>query len=192
LINQAIIVSILSLGNTSFAQEKSAASTAGTDKVKSGSWKKIQCSKVANTKYGDVNIRIYIYVRYLNQLGLDSSYTNDFGHTSAIDQRQDVQVQKVSIYFSGWFLDPKFRYFLYAWACKASQGLGAQVVLAGNLVYNINRHFALRDSIMSLPGVRTSEGNYPFWLSVDNRMIGDEFYPRIIVQKCVDHYKGDY
>jgi hypothetical protein len=148
----------------------------GYDTVKSGTWKQMQGTKVANTKYGDVNIRIYTYVRYLNQLGLDSSYTNAFGQTSAIDKRQDIQIQKVSIYFSGWFLDPKFRYFLYAWTCNASQGLGAQVVLAGNLIYNFNRHFALRAGIMSLPGVRTTEGNYPFWLSVDNRMVGDEFF----------------
>jgi hypothetical protein len=136
----------------------------------------MQGSKVANSRYGDVNIRIYTYVRYLNQMGLDSNYTNSFGQTSLLDKRQDIQIQKVSIYFSGWFLDPKFRYFLYAWTCNASQGLGAQVVLAGNLIYNFSRHFALRAGIMSLPGVRTTEGNYPFWLSVDNRMIGDEFF----------------
>ena len=28
---------------------------------------------------------------------------------------------------------------------------------------------------MSLPGVRSTEGNFPFWLSVDNRMIADEY-----------------
>ena len=28
---------------------------------------------------------------------------------------------------------------------------------------------------MALPGVRSTEGNYPFWLSVDNRMIADEY-----------------
>ena len=29
---------------------------------------------------------------------------------------------------------------------------------------------------MSLPGIRSTEGNFPFWLSVDNRMISDEFF----------------
>jgi hypothetical protein len=147
--------------------------------------------KGCESKYRDVNIRIYSYVRYLNQLGLDSSYKNDSGHTSAIDQRQDVQIQKVSIYFAGWFHDPRFRCFHYTWTCIASQGLVAQVVLAGNLVYNINRNFALMNGIMlSLPGVRTSEGNYPFWLSVDNRMIGDEFHPRILVPEVCRSLQG--
>jgi hypothetical protein len=32
--------------------------------------------KVVNTEYGDMNVSIYTYVRYLNQLGLDSTYTD--------------------------------------------------------------------------------------------------------------------
>jgi hypothetical protein len=54
-------------------------------------------------------------------------------------------------------------------------GQGAQVVVAGNLSYNFNKHFRLTGGIMSLPGVRSTEGNFPFWLSVDNRMIADEY-----------------
>jgi hypothetical protein len=171
-----LIASGISHFSIALAQNEPPKAPVNNDTVKFGSWKPMSGSKVANTKYGDVNIRIYTYVRYLNQMGLDSAYTNAFGQTSTIDKRQDVQIQKVSIYFSGWFIDPKFRYFLYAWTCNASQGLGAQVVLAGNLIYNFNSHFALRAGIMSLPGVRTTEGNYPFWHSVDNRMIGDEFF----------------
>src|SRR5690349_5735504 len=34
--------------------------------------------KVVNTEYGDMNISIYTYVRYLNQLGLDDTYTDAF------------------------------------------------------------------------------------------------------------------
>jgi hypothetical protein len=176
LICLVFLTSIISLCKIAHAQNEPLKTPADYDTVKFGTWKQMSGSKVANSRYGDVNIRIYTYVRYLNQMGLDSNYTNAFGQTSLLDKRQDIQIQKVSIYFSGWFLDPKFRYFLYVWTCNASQGLGAQVVLAGNLIYNFNRHFALRAGIMSLPGVRTTEGNYPFWLSVDNRMIGDEFF----------------
>ena len=174
-----ILALIASHCNVIQAQDKLAQpdKPAGTsDTTKFGSWRQMHGSKVADTKYGDLNIRIYTYVRYLTQMGLDSTFTNSFGQTSSIDKRQDIQMQKVSLYFSGWFLDPKLRYFLYVWTCNASQGQGAQVVLAGNLSYNFNKHFALRAGIMSLPGVRTTEGNYPFWLSVDNRMIGDEFF----------------
>jgi hypothetical protein len=131
---------------------------------------------VANTDKGDMRVAIYTYVRYLNQKGLDPTYTDAFGNTKNVQQRQEAQILKVQIKFLGWLFDPKFRYFLYAWSSNATQGQGAQVVLAGNLTYGFNEHFALAGGITSLPGVRTTEGNFPFWLSVDNRMLADEFF----------------
>lgn len=131
--------------------------------------------KVANTEYGDLNVSIYTYVRYLNQLGLDANYTDAFGNLKTIQQRQDIQLLKLQIKFLGWILNPKLRYFLYAWTSNANQGQGAQVVLAGNLQYTFNKYFTLGGGIRSLPGTRSVEGNFPFWLSVDSRHIADEF-----------------
>src|SRR6185503_14043819 len=91
--------------------------------------------KVVNTEYGDMNVSIYTYVRYLNQLGLDPTYTDSSGVTKNIQRRQDIQLLKLQIKFLGWILNPKMRYFLYAWTSNANQGQGAQVVLAGNLQY---------------------------------------------------------
>ena len=131
--------------------------------------------KVVNTEYGDMNVSIYTYVRYLNQLGLDSTFTDAFGNTKNVQERQDVQLLKLQIKFLGWMLDPKFRYFLYAWTSNANQGQGAQVVLAGNLQYTFNKYLTLGGGIRSLPGTRSVEGNFPFWLNVDSRHIADEF-----------------
>ena len=50
-----------------------------------------------------------------------------------------MQLQKFFAPFSGWFLTPKFRYYLYVWSSNASQGDPAQVVGAGNLSYTFNR-----------------------------------------------------
>jgi len=132
--------------------------------------------KLANTEYGDLSLSIYTYVRYLNQLGLDASYTDAFGNVKAVQQRQDFQIQKLQMKFLGWVLDPKFRYFLYAWTSNASQGLGAQVVLAGNFNYTFNKYLNVAAGITSLPGTRSVEGNFPFWLGVDTRLIADEFF----------------
>src|SRR3981189_2673033 len=132
--------------------------------------------KVANTELGDMSVSIYSYVRYLNQKNLAPTYTNYFGVTSTLQQRQDVQINKVQIKFLGWMLNPKLRYSLYAWSSNASQGLGAQVVLAGNLSYKFNNYFTLAGGIRSLPGTRSVEGNFPFWLGVDTRLITDEFF----------------
>src|SRR5262249_53523415 len=131
--------------------------------------------KVANTNRGDLNIALYTYVRYLNQLGTEATYTNAFGQTSDLQRRQEVQILKVQIKFLGWILTPNLRYFLYAWSSNATQGQPAQVVLAGNLNYTFNRYLTVSGGITSLPGVRSTEGNFPFWLNVDNRMLADEF-----------------
>ncbi len=132
--------------------------------------------KVADTDRGDLSISIYSYARYLNQLGLDPTYRDAFGNVKNVQQRQDFQLNKVQIKFLGWMLDPKFRYFLYAWSSNASQGLGAQVVLAGNLSYSFTKSFNVGAGIRSLPGTRSVEGNFPFWLGVDTRLIADEFF----------------
>ena len=132
--------------------------------------------KVAETDHGDLSISIYTYARYLNQLGLDPSYTDAFGNVKSVQQRQDFQLQKVQIKFLGWMFDPKFRYFLYAWTSNPSQGLPAQVVLAGNLNYTFKDWFSVGAGIRSLPGTRSVEGNFPFWLGVDSRLMADEFF----------------
>ncbi len=132
--------------------------------------------KVANTEYGDLSVSIYTYARYLNQLLLDPTYTNAFGVTSPVVRRQDVQLLKLQMKFLGWVMNPKLRYFLYAWTSNANQGQGAQVVLAGNLNYEFAKYFTLGAGIYSLPGTRSVEGNFPFWLSVDSRLIADEFF----------------
>lgn len=132
--------------------------------------------KVADTEYGDMSISIYTYARYLNQRNLDPTYMDAFGNVKSVQQRQDVQLQKLQIKFLGWILNPKMRYFLYAWTSNANQGLGAQTVLAGNLHYKFNDYFTLGGGIRSLPGTRSVEGNFPFWTNVDSRHIADEFF----------------
>jgi hypothetical protein len=131
--------------------------------------------KIVDTPYGDLNVSLYTYVRYLNQKGLNPTYEDAFGNTKNVQQRQDIQIQKLQFKFLGWILSPKLRYFLYAWTSNATQGQGAQVVLAGNLGYTFNRHLTLAGGIRSLPGTRSVEGNFPFWMNVDSRMIADEF-----------------
>jgi hypothetical protein len=89
---------------------------------------------------------------------------------------QDIQLAKFFSPFSGWFLTPKFRYYLYVWSSNASQGDPAQVVGAGNLSYTFNRFSRSAAGITSLPTVRSTEGQFPYWLGVDDRLIADEFF----------------
>jgi hypothetical protein len=125
---------------------------------------------------GQIYMRLFSYARYLNQKGLDPTYTNFFGTVQTVKQREDIQLNKFFLPFSGWFLSPKFRYYLYVWSSNPSQGDPAQVVGAGNLSYNFNRFVNVGAGITSLPSVRSTEGQFPYWLGVDDRLIADEFF----------------
>jgi hypothetical protein len=125
---------------------------------------------------GEIYMRLFSYARYLNQKGLDQTYTDSFGTVRTIQVREDVQLNKFFLPFSGWFLTPKFRYYLYVWSSNPSQGDAAQVVGAGNLSYVFNRFVTLGMGITSLPSVRSTEGQFPYWLGVDDRMTSDEFF----------------
>jgi len=125
---------------------------------------------------GEIYMRLFSYARYLNQKGLDPTYTDSFGNTFNVKQREDIQLNKFFLPFSGWFLTPKFRYYLYVWSSNPSQGDPAQVVGAGNISYVFSRYITAGAGITSLPSVRSTEGQFPYWLGVDDRMIGDEFF----------------
>ena len=87
--------------------------------------------KVAETDKGELNVDVYTVVRYLNQRALDNTYTDSFGNTRSVKQRQDIQVNKAIVFFQGWLMSPQFIYSAYVWTTNTSQGLPAQVVLAG-------------------------------------------------------------
>ena len=125
---------------------------------------------------GQIYFRLFTYGRYLNQRNLDDTYVDAFGNTKTVVRRQDMQLQKFFAPFSGWYLTPKFRYYLYVWSSNASQGDPAQVVGAGNISYTFNRNVSLGVGITSLPSVRSTEGQFPYWLGVDDRLIADEFF----------------
>jgi hypothetical protein len=132
--------------------------------------------KLYESDMGQIYMRLFSYARYLNQDGLDPTYTDYFGNVNDVTQREDFQLNKFFLPFSGWFLDPKWRYYLYVWSANTAQGDPAQVVGAGNLSYVANSHLTLGAGITSLPAVRSTEGQFPYWLGVDDRLTSDEFF----------------
>jgi hypothetical protein len=125
---------------------------------------------------GQMYLRLFTYVRYLNQLALDPTYVDHFGATVPVQRRQDIQLTKFFAPFSGWFLTPQFRYYLYVWSANTSQGLPAQVVGGGNISWTFNRFVTLGGGIFALPTTRSTEGQFPYWLGVDDRLTADEFF----------------
>jgi hypothetical protein len=131
---------------------------------------------VADTDHGALTIRLFTYLRYLNQQGTDDTYTNAFGQTRDVQQRQDLQLNKMQVYFQGWLMNPRFRYLAYVWTSNTSLGQNTQVVVAGSLRYTFSDALTLGGGINSSPGVRSTEGTFPFWLAIDTRHIADEFF----------------
>lgn len=131
---------------------------------------------VFKTKWAQMDISIYTYARYLNQLAIDDSYTIASGQTFLIDKQNNLQLGKAQIKVKGWLGSPKFRYFLYTWTSNANMGQGAQVVVGGNLNYLANKHFAVGAGIAALPTVRSTIGTFPYWLRVDARPMSDEYF----------------
>ncbi len=125
---------------------------------------------------GEVDLGMVSYLRYLNQHGLDKTYTNAFGQTSPVNIREDFQLAKVQITLRGWLFDPRFGYNAYVWTSQTSQGLGAQVVAAGNINWTFNDALRVYFGIHSLPSTRSTNRTFPYWLRNDNRPIADEFF----------------
>lgn len=125
---------------------------------------------------GEVNLGIVSYLRYLNQDGIDDSYTDSFGRTVQLDPREDFQLAKVQLTFRGWLFDPRFNYNAYFWTSNASQGQGAQVVGAGNLSFIFSDALRVYAGVHSVPSTRSTNRTFPYWLRNDNRPIADEFF----------------
>jgi hypothetical protein len=131
---------------------------------------------LAETPHGNMNFSAWGYVRYLNQKNLDETYTDSFGRTKTLDLRNDLQLNKVNLYFKGWIYNPKFTYLFFVWTQNASQGEGAQVVVGGALEYRAINAFNVGAGVTQLPGTRSLRGTFPYWNRVDTRVIADEFF----------------
>jgi hypothetical protein len=132
---------------------------------------------IIKSKLGSLNWALLLTERYLNQTAISNEpYVDAFGRSFTLKERQELQVQKINMYFSGWFLDPKFRYLVFLWTQNAANGLGAQIVLGGNVQYVFSKYFSLGAGIGALPTNRSLYSNFPFWLRQDARPMADEFF----------------
>jgi hypothetical protein len=76
--------------------------------------------RLITQKDGTLSFSPYITARYLNSTGLKDSFTDAFGREKYIKKRNDLQLQKVSLYFKGWLFNPRFRYLTYVWTTNTA------------------------------------------------------------------------
>lgn len=126
---------------------------------------------------GELGAGVFSYVRYLNQQGLNPTYTDHLGRTFPLaDIREDIQIQKVSWNFKGWLFDPNFRYYWFFWTSNPQMGEGAQVVIGGYFQYRFSDALIVTAGVMPLPTTRSTNYTFPNWLRNDNRVMADEFF----------------
>lgn len=131
---------------------------------------------LARGKRAEVSVSLIAYARYLNQTGLDPTYTDSFGRKTTLHLRQDIQWNKVNLSFKGWIFDPDFTYRVWVWTQQPAMGEPAQVVVGGHLGYRIADWLSIYAGIAPLPSTRSTNWSYPFWLKMDNRTFADEFF----------------
>ena len=123
-----------------------------------------------------LNFSTYVTTRYLNQQGMKESYTDAFGRTFNLKKRNDLQFQKVMLYFKGWLYEPEFRYMLYAWTSGSNIGQDGSVIIAGNFQYKLSGFLDVGIGVGGLPTSRSMLGQWPNWLRQDARPMGEEFF----------------
>ncbi|HWQ92704.1 MAG TPA: hypothetical protein VN673_13600 [Clostridia bacterium] len=125
---------------------------------------------------GELDFGVLGYFRYLNQLGLDSSYTDAFERTKEFDRRQDFQVNRLQLMFRGWLFDERLKYQFWVWTQNTSMGEETQINVGGNAWYEFYDWLTFRAGIFSLPTTRSTSQSFPHWLKIDHRTMGDEFF----------------
>jgi hypothetical protein len=132
---------------------------------------------LVRTKYGEVNFSTYFMLRYLNHNPDGSTWTDHFGNERKFspNPRNDFQVNRFMLMFSGWIYDPRFRYFTYVWSSNSQAGRETQMLAGGNVSYKFSDAFSLFAGIGPMPGTRTNQNVWPYFMSADRRM-ADEFF----------------
>lgn len=132
---------------------------------------------VARTESGEVNFSLYFQVRYLNQNPTQKFWIDHFGNERpfAPHPRNDFQVNRMLLMFSGWVYDPKFRYFTYVWTSNSNAGRQNALLVGGNVSYEFDKAFSLYAGIGPMPGTRTNQNVWPYFHGTDRRM-ADEFF----------------
>jgi hypothetical protein len=144
-----------------------------------GNWGPYEPGKgfvVARGPLGELGFGVLTYLRYLNKRGIDPTFTDAFGRTHPVQQRQDFQLNREQIMFRGWLFDERFDYQFWVWTQNSSMGEQTQINVGGNATYTFYEWLAFRGGIFSVPTTRSTSQSFPNWLKIDHRTMADEFF----------------
>jgi hypothetical protein len=120
-----------------------------------------------------LKFNINTQIRYLNTLDTFGSFTDHLGVTHAVNQRNDITVNRAMFIFSGYIFDKRALYSYTVWTSAGS----ASIVTAGNIGWRFNKALALTGGYTGVPGSRSLVGSFPFWTAMDRSMADNFFRP---------------
>lgn len=138
------------------------------------SWGSIDPGKgflVGKNKLGSISISPYILIRYINQLPANQFFTDHLGRRSKLDTRNDIQLHRILLSFTGFVYKPQIDYTVTVWTVNSTN----QVAIVGALGYKFNKRFNLYGGIIGNAGTRSLLGSHPYWLGTD-RVMADEYF----------------
>ncbi len=121
---------------------------------------------LVRTKFGSLNVSLYMLARYLNQLPGHQTWEDHLGREREFVGRNDFYWHRVMIWFSGWVGTPKLRYTATVWTIFTTQ----QTLVYGNLQYLFSPYFRLGIGVGPNLCIRSLQGPFPFYSSTDRTM----------------------
>lgn len=126
---------------------------------------------IGRNELGTMSISFYMLLRYLNQQPASLSYV-DHNHTKRlVDTRNDIELHRMMVWLKGYAYDPRLKYVINFWTVNSTKNIHT----IGSLNYEISKWLTFGAGIEGLPGVRSLNGQHPYFLGTD-RHLGDEFF----------------
>ncbi len=125
------------------------------------------------TDFASLNISGYLLARYINQLPAKQTFRDHLGREQLIDPRNDIQVHRVFVWFTGFLGVERFRYNLTVWGLPTTQ----QVLVFGNLTYAASDAFKFGVGIAPNLGARSLQGMWPFFNGSDRQLTEESMRP---------------
>lgn len=126
---------------------------------------------LGRSEQGEINLSFYMLARYMNQQPPSQSFYDHLGNKHPVDTRNDIELHRAIMWLRGWAYDPKLEYTMQFWTVNTTKSVN----IIGSIAYNFSEKFILQAGIDGLPGVRSLNGQHPYFLSGD-RFLGDEFF----------------
>jgi hypothetical protein len=112
-------------------------------------------------------------IRFLNTQSSPETFTDHLGVERAVNNRNDITVNRAMFILGGYIWDKRLRYSLTVWTSAGSNS----IVVAGNIGWQFNKHITVTGGYFGVPGSRSLVNTFPYFASTDRTMADNFFRP---------------